>query len=154
MAIAVELVQRVTINWGVRRWSRQAIHKYEGLHEERRCRSPLHHKWYWLGAIIFMVATSISPLGAIIIDDKTISLVPKHYFLRWCHHYWSSDSLHWWMGKPLMFWIGISAIASKIHFTLHTITMLIGRSWIVHLTPIPCSLFHFRPNLARLPHYV
>ena len=32
--------------------------------------------------------------------------------------------------------------------------MLIIRSWIVRLTPIPCSLFHFRPNLARLPLYV
>ena len=31
--------------------------------------------------------------------------------------------------------------------------MIIIRSWIVHLTPIPCSLLHFCPNLARLQHY-
>ena len=24
----------------------------------------------------------------------------------------------------------------------------------VHLSPIPCFLFYFCPNLARLPHYV
>ena len=34
------------------------------------------------------------------------------------------------------------------------LTMLNVRSWIVHLTPIPFSPFHFCPNLARLPHYV
>ena len=28
--------------------------------------------------------------------------------------------------------------------------MIIVRSWIVHLTSILCSLFHFCPNLARL----
>ena len=38
------------------------------------------------------------------------------------------------------------AIPSKLHITIHPLTMLIVKSRIVHLTPIPCSLFHFRPN--------
>ena len=34
------------------------------------------------------------------------------------------------------------------HHSIHPMTMLIVRNWIVHLTPIPCSLFQFCPNLA------
>ena len=49
---------------------------------------------------------------------------------------------------------GFNAIPVPLHFTLHPMTMLNVTSWIVHLTPIPCSLFHLCPNLARLPHYV
>ena len=47
------------------------------------------------------------------------------------------------------------AILSKLHFTLYTSNdyAFNVRSWIVHQTPIPCSLFHFWP-VARLPHYV
>ena len=36
--------------------------------------------------------------------------------------------------------------------TLHQMTMLIVRSWNVYINSNP--LFHFCPNLARLPHYV
>ena len=31
----------------------------------------------------------------------------------------------------------VHAIASKLHFALHAMAMLIVRSWIAHLTPIP-----------------
>ena len=56
------------------------------------------------------------------------------------------------LAKPKRTWTySVHAIASKLHFAM---AMLIVRSWIVHLTPIPCSLFHFCPNPARLPHYV
>ena len=48
----------------------------------------------------------------------------------------------------------VHALARKLHFTLLQWLMIIVRSWIVHLTPIPCSPFHFCPNLAMLQHYV
>ena len=38
--------------------------------------------------------------------------------------------------------------------TKHCPQIVVVRNWIVHLTPIPYSLFHFYPNLARLPHCV
>ena len=40
-------------------------------------------------------------------------------------------------------WLHYHAIPSNLHITM---TMLIVRSWIVHLTPIPCSLFQFCPG--------
>ena len=49
--------------------------------------------------------------------------------------------------------VGLRQCSCKLHFTLHAMAMLIVGSWVVHLTLIPRSLFHFCPNLARLPHY-
>ena len=49
----------------------------------------------------------------------------------------------------------VHAIGSKLHFMHFTCNgYAIVRSWIVHKTPIPCSLFHFCPNLPMLPHYL
>lgn len=47
--------------------------------------------------------------------------------------------------------LGLGTGVSLIPRPLPPLAMLIIRSTIV---PIPCSLFHFCPSLARLPHYV
>ena len=47
-----------------------------------------------------------------------------------------------------LFYMASYAIQRKLHSTPNDYMLV--RSWIVHLTPIPCPLFHFCPNLARL----
>ena len=49
----------------------------------------------------------------------------------------------------------LTSLFYMVSFTLYTpMTVLNVRSWIMHRTPILCFLFHFCPNLARLPHCV
>ena len=48
--------------------------------------------------------------------------------------------------------IVLSTSTKYRHLSIHAMAVLIVRSWIVHPTLIPCSVFHFSPNLARLSY--
>ena len=58
-----------------------------------------------------------------------------------------SQFFGWGLGKSYC-WVCLNMASYAKSITLHPMTMLIVRSWIVHLTPIHCSLFHFCSNLA------